>query len=152
MVGHGVNSAGSYLADPTSPIRSHCASISTVRDNVTAKWQMRYTHLTGVLCHMGYFGYDVVTHMNFVIAGWIGHYYTSTRRYCITYLCLGLTFDSHSKPHENINTPHIATCNDVLISLCVTQYGTILLGFFSSEPSNKYYFETCDKTVKRYIR
>ena len=34
MVGHGGRSAGSYLADPTSPIPSHCASIvttSTVR-------------------------------------------------------------------------------------------------------------------------
>ena len=34
MVGHGESSAGSYLADPTSPIPSHCASIvvtSTVR-------------------------------------------------------------------------------------------------------------------------
>ena len=34
MVGHGESSAGSYLADPTSPIPSHCASVvmtSTVR-------------------------------------------------------------------------------------------------------------------------
>ena len=38
MVGHGGSSAGSYLADPTSPIPSHCASIivtSTVRVNYT---------------------------------------------------------------------------------------------------------------------
>ena len=37
MVGHGGSSAGSYLADPTSPIPSHCASIvatSTVRVDV----------------------------------------------------------------------------------------------------------------------
>ena len=36
MVGHGGSSAGSYLADATSPIPSHCASIvatSTVRVN-----------------------------------------------------------------------------------------------------------------------
>ena len=36
MVGHGGSRAGSYLADPTSPIPSHCASIvvtSTVRVN-----------------------------------------------------------------------------------------------------------------------
>ena len=36
MVGHGGSSAGSYLADPTSPIPSHCASVvvtSTVRVN-----------------------------------------------------------------------------------------------------------------------
>ena len=29
MVKHGGSSAGSYLADPTSPIPSHCASIVT---------------------------------------------------------------------------------------------------------------------------
>ena len=36
MVGHGGNSAGSYLADPTTSIPSHCASIavtSTLRIN-----------------------------------------------------------------------------------------------------------------------
>ena len=36
MVGHGGSGAGLYLADPTSPIPSHCASIvatSTVRVN-----------------------------------------------------------------------------------------------------------------------
>ena len=36
MVGHGGSSAGSYLADPTSPIPSQCASIvatSTLRVN-----------------------------------------------------------------------------------------------------------------------
>ena len=36
MVGHGGSSAGSYLADPTSAIPSHCASIvmtSTLRVN-----------------------------------------------------------------------------------------------------------------------
>ena len=36
MVGHGGSSAGSHLADPTSPIPSHCASIvvtSTLRVN-----------------------------------------------------------------------------------------------------------------------
>ena len=36
MVRHGGSSAGLYLADPTSPIPSHCASIvmtSTVRAN-----------------------------------------------------------------------------------------------------------------------
>ena len=43
MVGHGGCSAGSYLADPTSPIPSHCASIvvtSTVRVNTSAKHTM----------------------------------------------------------------------------------------------------------------
>ena len=43
MVGHGGSSAGSYLADPTSPIPSHCASIavtSTLRVNCCSFHQM----------------------------------------------------------------------------------------------------------------
>ena len=38
MVGHGGSSAGSYVADPTSLIPSHCASIvvtSTLRVNAS---------------------------------------------------------------------------------------------------------------------
>ena len=45
MVGHGGSSAGSYLADPTSPIPSHCASIaatSTLRVKL-AFWGFRTT-------------------------------------------------------------------------------------------------------------
>ena len=48
MVGHGGSSAGSYLADPTSPIPSHCASIvatSTLRVNpymhTETPWKMK---------------------------------------------------------------------------------------------------------------
>ena len=39
MVGHGGSSASSYLADPTSPIPSHCASVatSTLRVNIFKK-------------------------------------------------------------------------------------------------------------------
>ena len=36
MVGHGESSAGLYLADPTSPIPSHCASI-VATSTVTVK-------------------------------------------------------------------------------------------------------------------
>ena len=35
MVGHGGSSAGSYLADPTSPIPSHCASIVVTSTFIT---------------------------------------------------------------------------------------------------------------------
>ena len=48
MVGHGGSSAGSYLADPTSPIPSHCASIvatSTLRVKV-------FCHSVGVRCSL----------------------------------------------------------------------------------------------------
>ena len=41
MVGHGGSSAGSYLADPTSPIPSHCASIvatSTLEVKAHVHW------------------------------------------------------------------------------------------------------------------
>ena len=61
MVEHGGSSAGSYLADPTSPIPSHCASIvatSTVRVNnivfvsdrtwYTHRWEGRETLVFGV--------------------------------------------------------------------------------------------------------
>ena len=44
MVGHGGSSAGSYLADPTSPIPSHCASIvvmSTLRVDKTCVFIIR---------------------------------------------------------------------------------------------------------------
>ena len=47
MVGHGGSSAGSYLADPTSPIPSHCASViatSTLRVKVT-KISLHYTYI-----------------------------------------------------------------------------------------------------------
>ena len=46
MVGHGGSSAGSCLADPTSPIPSHCASIvvtSTLRVN---NEPITYSHKT----------------------------------------------------------------------------------------------------------
>ena len=48
MVGHGGSSAGSYLADPTSPIPSHCASVvvtSTVRVNAEILTHMYCSHL-----------------------------------------------------------------------------------------------------------
>ena len=51
MVGHGGSSAGSYLADPTSPIPSHCASIlttSTLRVNqVSYPWLICLSYV----CH-----------------------------------------------------------------------------------------------------
>ena len=54
MVGHGGSSAGSYLADPTSPIPSHCASIvvtSTVRVNYVSLYRQTsvnvHLHATG---------------------------------------------------------------------------------------------------------
>ena len=53
MVGHGGSSAGSDLADPTSPIPSHCASIvvtSTVRVNVLfSDFDMSTLHNTGCI-------------------------------------------------------------------------------------------------------
>ena len=52
MVGHGGSSVGSYLADPTSPIPSHCASIvmtSTVRAKLKLCKQNRSNPHS--LCH-----------------------------------------------------------------------------------------------------
>ena len=38
MVGHGGSSTGSYLADPTSPIPSHCASIVVISTLIVNFW------------------------------------------------------------------------------------------------------------------
>ena len=54
MVGHGGSSAGSYLADPTSPIPSHCASIvvtSTVRVNILTLSPLRVVKGEKLLLH-----------------------------------------------------------------------------------------------------
>ena len=55
MVGHGGSSAGSYLADPTSPIPSHCASIvvtSTLRVNrYWAMWAYHTVALFGTFAY-----------------------------------------------------------------------------------------------------
>ena len=61
MVGHGGSSAGSYLADPTSPIPSHRASIvvtSTLRVNKSTRRECQYTEwpasrAVSVLPHTG---------------------------------------------------------------------------------------------------
>ena len=53
MVGHGRSSAGSYLADPTSPIPSLCASIvatSTVRVNIVCQCFYSITFFFAVQC------------------------------------------------------------------------------------------------------
>ena len=59
MVGHGGSSAGSYLADPTSPIPSHCASIvvtSTVRVNILC---MRLSQCHHITCWGSCEGYNI---------------------------------------------------------------------------------------------
>ena len=43
MVGHGGSSAGLYLADPTSPIPSHCASI-VATSTLTVKGSPKISH------------------------------------------------------------------------------------------------------------
>ena len=67
MVGHGLSSAGSYLADPTSPIPSHCASIvatSTVRVNRCIMCQcvcmlVNYIYLL-LKCHISKFVFSSI--------------------------------------------------------------------------------------------
>ena len=48
MVRHGGSSASSYLADPTSPIPSHCAS-TVVTSTVRVKKQHKYN--ANLACH-----------------------------------------------------------------------------------------------------
>ena len=68
MVGHGGSSASSYLADPTSPIPSHCASIvvtSTLRVkqvqgtlHILSYQENMHTHNTVYLLDQDY-GHDL---------------------------------------------------------------------------------------------
>ena len=51
MVGHGGSSAGSYLADPTSPIPSHCASIVATS---TLRVKLTFMHLLSAPVHGEY--------------------------------------------------------------------------------------------------
>ena len=53
MVGHGGCSAGSYLADPTSPIPSHCASIVVTSTERIALLIIGYS--TNIFTYMSYF-------------------------------------------------------------------------------------------------
>ena len=46
MVGHGGSSVGSYLADPTSPIPSHCASIVVTSTLRVKKSLIKNVHVT----------------------------------------------------------------------------------------------------------
>ena len=51
MVGHGGSSTGSYLANPTSPIPSHCASIvvtSTLRVNKLLAFVAKQSYLVSI--------------------------------------------------------------------------------------------------------
>ena len=66
MVGHWGSSAGSYLADPTSPIPFHCASIvttSTLRVNMSCMF-------SGMLQSGKSMGY-IVLHAVFHQVGWV---------------------------------------------------------------------------------
>ena len=44
MIGHGGSSAGSYLADPTSPIPSHCASVAP-----TSTLRVKLAHIDSLI-------------------------------------------------------------------------------------------------------
>ena len=64
MVGHGGSSAGSYLADPTSPIPSHCASIvatSTLRVKHICYPSILYVVAAGIATEMSVWEGVVVT-------------------------------------------------------------------------------------------
>ena len=56
MVGYGGSSAGSYLADPTSPIPSHCASIVATSTLKVKTWKFEFIkqYSRGNLVHIIY--------------------------------------------------------------------------------------------------
>ena len=59
MVGHGGSSAVSYLANPTSPIPSHCASIVT-----TSTLKVNCNHLHVPLTHVTFMVYCLLVMFN----------------------------------------------------------------------------------------
>ena len=62
MVGHGGSSAGSYLADPTSPIPSHCAPIvatSTLRVNVFLFHDIKFVVSGRAFLHVQFGGFSM---------------------------------------------------------------------------------------------
>ena len=82
MVGHGGSSAGSYLADPTSPIPSHCASIvatSTVRvntiheqsdpRNIMVIHDVFTQYITQLICYIMWFIHYTVLSIHYIM--WI---------------------------------------------------------------------------------
>ena len=75
MVGHGGSSAGSYLADPTSPIPSHCASIvvtSTLRVKQDIIWvSFPLVHFI-ILCTCTGLNVDSREHLEASLSGLLG--------------------------------------------------------------------------------
>ena len=64
MVRHGGSSAGSYLADPTSPIPSHCASIvgtSTFKLMSPITYKEQQCFLWNFLCMLWNFAYTITS-------------------------------------------------------------------------------------------
>ena len=73
MVGHGGSSAGSYLADPTSPIPSHYASI-VATSTVRVKKQVSTLHLfssSAVQWHSASVCWPPYSLPSFVLAEWL---------------------------------------------------------------------------------
>ena len=63
MVGHGGSSAGSYLADPTSPIPSHCASI-VVTSTLTVNWYVCSSEQGHWICvYNAWYNYAISSYM-----------------------------------------------------------------------------------------
>ena len=105
MVGHGGSSAGSYLADPTSPIPSHCASIvvtSTVRVNLKVPPpSSNYTAVTFLDHHQAFKATCSNVFLIAVFAAkyflwpWIGHVYLCiVCWFCLSYWIFCMTIFS----------------------------------------------------------
>ena len=93
MVGHGGSSACSYLADPTSPIPSHCASIvvtSTLRvNNIFLNTCKCYTLLVNtcyIMCY-GYVGTTILSEASLLAIAQLIVAFGMLQRfiYCVNY-------------------------------------------------------------------
>ena len=121
MVRHGGSSAGSYLADPTSPIPSQCASIvvtSTLRANIDTEYMDFCAHFSAT---------------NYCYASGDPHYNTWDR-WMIHFMGTCAYTLVEPNPDSYLDTPHF----EVIVS---TFLHSRHVGFQSlcTEPFHKYF-------------
>ena len=133
MVGHGGSIASSYLADPTSPIPSHCASIvatSTVRVNVCM--DLPFDKQTTSRFITGFTSYDLHTLVShyYDTAGIRKkyHYIQTTKISSINFNCfviVGILMWYHNKQHFEL--PDIVITRDYCRSVALQDHMSYLL-------------------------
>ena len=137
MVGHGGCSVGSYIADPTSPIPSHCASIavtSTLRVNyvelLSHYWQFIpriFLPYPGVQSHVWSINLSYFTFcMLYVMMRW--DWDVGLHRICIFHLgCMDVTFPLCSVVISSYSVIHVRSIIHGYVFLLVFSFCLLLL-------------------------